>query len=200
MNSRSTLDRATLLGLGLVAVSAVVYWLCDRAYDAGRGDLFYLADAFLHGRTWLEFQPGPYDVIIEDGRFYVPFAPFPAIALMPVVAVLGAIGADQVESGINALLAASGVGSVLDAAGPHRRPAPHRPPVAGAPVRLLDPDPVGHDPGRGVAHGTPRGDDPDVRLPDRAVGPAAGVADRPACGSGVPDAGRRSHSPSRSMR
>src|SRR6476620_9831232 len=110
MNRRLALDRATVLGLVIVAVSAVIYWLANRAYDAGRGDLFYLADAFLHGRTWLEFQPGPYDVIISDGRFYVPFAPFPAIALMPVVAVLGAIGADQVESGINALLAASGVG------------------------------------------------------------------------------------------
>ena len=49
-------------------------------------------------------------MIISGGRFYVPFAPFPAIALMPVVAVLGAVGADQVESGINAILAAAGVG------------------------------------------------------------------------------------------
>ena len=90
MNRRLAIDRATVLGFGLVAVSAVIYWLANRDYDAGRGDFFYLADAFLHGRTWLEFQPGPYDVIISDGRFYVPFAPFPAIALMPVVAVLGA--------------------------------------------------------------------------------------------------------------
>jgi hypothetical protein len=102
--------RATLAGIGVVAVSAIVYWLADRGFDAGRGDFFYLADAFLHGRTWLTFQPGPYDVIIIDGRFYVPFAPFPAIALMPVVAVLGAVRADQVQSGINALLAAGGVG------------------------------------------------------------------------------------------
>ena len=40
----------------------------------------------------------------------MPFAPFPAVALMPVVAVLGAVGADQAESGINAVLAAMGVG------------------------------------------------------------------------------------------
>ena len=40
----------------------------------------------------------------------MPFAPFPAIAFMPLVAVLGAVRADQVESGINALLAAAGVG------------------------------------------------------------------------------------------
>jgi hypothetical protein len=102
--------RETLTGVGVVAVSAIVYWLADRGFDAGRGDFFYLADAFLHGRTWLTFQPGPFDVIIVDGRFYVPFAPFPAIALMPVVAILGAVRADQVESGINALLAAGGVG------------------------------------------------------------------------------------------
>ena len=88
----------------------VVYWLCNRYFDAGRGDFFYLADAFLHGRTWLDFRPGPNDVIVVGDRFYVPFAPFPAIALMPVVAVLGAVTADQVESGINALLAAAGVG------------------------------------------------------------------------------------------
>ncbi|HEY8636410.1 MAG TPA: hypothetical protein VIL81_04025, partial [Candidatus Limnocylindrales bacterium] len=87
-----------------------LYWLADRGFDAGRGDFFYLADAFLHGRSWLTFQPGPFDVIIVDGRFYVPFAPFPAIALMPVVAILGAVRADQVESGVNALLAAGGVG------------------------------------------------------------------------------------------
>ena len=49
-------------------------------------------------------------MIIANGRFYVPFAPFPAIVLMPVVAVIGAVTADQLESGINALLAAAGVG------------------------------------------------------------------------------------------
>jgi len=104
------LDRATLAGLAVVAASAVIFWLAARDFDAGRGDFFYLADAFLNGRTWLDVRPGPNDVIIVGDRFYVPFAPFPAVAMMPVVAVLGAVGADQVESGINALLAAAGVG------------------------------------------------------------------------------------------
>ena len=103
-------DRPLVVGLGVVAVSALLYWLAARDFDARRGDLFYLAEAFLQGRTWLNFQPGPYDVIVAGDRFYVPFAPFPAIALMPIVAVLGAVGADRVESGINALLAAGGVG------------------------------------------------------------------------------------------
>ena len=48
-------------------MSFVVYWLADRDFDAGRGDFFYLADAFLHGRTWLDFAPGPYDVIVVGG-------------------------------------------------------------------------------------------------------------------------------------
>jgi hypothetical protein len=103
-------SRSTLVGFGVVAVSALLYWLANRDYDAGRGDFFYLAEAFLQGRTWLTVGLGPWDVIAIDGRSYVPFAPFPAVALMPVVAVLGAVRGDQVESGINALLAAGGVG------------------------------------------------------------------------------------------
>ena len=94
------------IGLGLAVLSGVIYWLADRQFDAGRGDFFYLADAFLHGRTWLTSPLGPNDVIPIDGRYYVPFAPFPALALMPLVAILGPVTADQVESGVNAFLAA----------------------------------------------------------------------------------------------
>ena len=102
--------RGTMVGLIVVAASAVLYWLANRSFDAGRGDLFYLADAFFHGRAWLSVQLGPNDVIPVDGRYYVPFAPFPAVALMPLVAIIGPVTADQVESGINAGLAAAGVG------------------------------------------------------------------------------------------
>ena len=80
MDERRRPGRGLVIGLGVVAVAALVYWLSDRYFDAGRGDFFYLADAFLHGRTYLDFRPGANDVIIEGGRFYVPFAPFPAIA------------------------------------------------------------------------------------------------------------------------
>lgn len=99
-----------LIGFAVVAASALLYWLANRQFDAGRGDFFYLADAFLHGRAALDVQLGPNDVIPAGGRFYVPFAPFPAVALMPIVALLGPVTADQVESGINAVLAAAGVG------------------------------------------------------------------------------------------
>ena len=56
-------------------------------------------------------RAGPNDVIIgSGGHFYVPFAPFPAIALMPLVAITGPVTADEIESGINAILAACTVG------------------------------------------------------------------------------------------
>ncbi|HET9458045.1 MAG TPA: hypothetical protein VFO78_11920, partial [Candidatus Limnocylindrales bacterium] len=106
------LDRASLVGIGVAGVAMAIYWLSNRFFDAQHGDFFYLADAFLHGRTW--FDPttlppgaiGPNDVIPIDGRYYVPFAPFPAIALMPIVAITGPVTADQWEPGINAGLAA----------------------------------------------------------------------------------------------
>ena len=82
----------------------------NRSFDAGRGDLFYLADAFLHGRDVARRPARAQRRHPVGGRFYVPFAPFPAVALMPLVALLGPVTADQVESGINAVLAAAGVG------------------------------------------------------------------------------------------
>jgi hypothetical protein len=102
--------RATWFGLALVAVSALVYWLGNRYYNAGRGDFFYLADAFLHGRTWLDIGFSGWDQIVDGNRNFVPFGPFPAIAFMPLVALVGPLTADIYESGINAILAASAVG------------------------------------------------------------------------------------------
>jgi hypothetical protein len=103
-------SRPFLAGLVVVGISALAYWLANRHFDAGRGDFFYLADAFLHGRASIDVRLGPNDVIPVDAQYYVPFAPFPAIALMPIVAHVVPLTADQLESGINAVLAASGVG------------------------------------------------------------------------------------------
>ena len=106
----TTPRRAALAGLLVALAAFFVYWLSDRAYDAGRGDLFYLADAFLHGRTWIDVALGPLDVIYRNDHVYVPFGPFPAIALMPMVAITGPVTADQLEPGIDAALAAAVVG------------------------------------------------------------------------------------------
>ena len=101
--------RAILVGLGVAVVAFFVYWFSNRAFDAGRGDFFYLADAFLHGRTWIVSALGPNDVITVNGHTYVPFAPFPAFVLAPLVALIGPVNGDHVESGVNAFLAATTV-------------------------------------------------------------------------------------------
>ena len=107
--------RATLAtGAGLVAVAFVIYLLSARQFDAGRGDFFWLADAFLHGRTWLPVALGPNDVVYgPPGEVFVPFAPFPAIALMPLVAVVGPLNADIWEPIVNAAIAAADVGLAM---------------------------------------------------------------------------------------
>ena len=107
----------TLAGLALAVIAFSVYWLSDRNFDAGRGDFFYLADAFLHGRTWITVALGQNDIIPLNNHIYVPFAPFPAIALMPLVAITGPVTADQWQPGINAGLAAAVVGLAWWAAG-----------------------------------------------------------------------------------
>jgi hypothetical protein len=103
-------DRPAQVGVGVALLAFLVYWLSNRFFDATRGDFFYLADAFLHGRVWLDVRLGFQDVIVRGGHIYVPFAPFPAIALMPIVALTGPAVADQWETGINAALAATVVG------------------------------------------------------------------------------------------
>ena len=106
------LDPATRFGFAIVLVSFLIYWLSAKNFDATRGDFFYLADSFLHGHVWLPLSErlGYQDVIVRGDHIYVPFAPFPAIVFMPVVAVFGPVVVDQWETGINAALAASVVG------------------------------------------------------------------------------------------
>jgi hypothetical protein len=113
-------SRLATVGVGvvLVAVSFVIYLLSARQFDAGRGDLFWLADAFLKGRTWLAGPLGPNDVVYgPSGQVFVPFAPFPAIAFMPLVAVIGPANADLWEPIINAAIAAADVGLAMWLAG-----------------------------------------------------------------------------------
>ncbi|HUQ77851.1 MAG TPA: hypothetical protein VM427_03120 [Patescibacteria group bacterium] len=109
-------DGRAWIGLGLTIIAALIYWFSNREFDARHGDFFYLADAFLHGRTWIDYSAVPrggigfQDLIPIGDRFYVPFGPFPAFVLMPIVAIIGPVTADQWESGINATLAAIVVG------------------------------------------------------------------------------------------
>ncbi|HET7028584.1 MAG TPA: hypothetical protein VFI28_12895 [Candidatus Limnocylindrales bacterium] len=103
-------DLSPVVGVAAIVAVGLVFLVCARLYDAHRGDFFYLADAFLHGRTWLDVKPGPQDVIAVDDRYYVPFGPFPAILLAPLVALLGPQNADALEPAVDALLAAAAAG------------------------------------------------------------------------------------------
>lgn len=50
----------------------------------------YQADAFLHGQLALTTRPPNLnDWVLQDGRWYVSFPPFPAVLMMPLVAIFG---------------------------------------------------------------------------------------------------------------
>ena len=101
--------RAWLAAGVVLGVGWLLFWLCARDVPWVRRDYFFLADAFLHGRTWLTFEPYQWDQIVIGNRTYVPFGPLPAILLMPLVALLGVDRAGTLEPGINTLLAAASV-------------------------------------------------------------------------------------------
>jgi hypothetical protein len=55
-----------------------------------RGQFILLASSFLHGKIYLITTPRSlYDLTFYNGHWYVPFPPFPAILLMPFVALWG---------------------------------------------------------------------------------------------------------------
>ena len=97
---------ALVIGAALALAAGLVYWLGASTFNAGRPDLFYLADAFLHGRTWLTTALGPYDIVRIGNRIFVPFGPFAAILLTPLVAVIGPDMGAKWEPAVNAALGA----------------------------------------------------------------------------------------------
>ena len=78
-----------LIALALGAAAAVVYALVGNGQQ-NTSSFPGLADAFLRGQAWIP-DPRPWLelAIRPDGGFWVPFPPFPAIVLVPVVAVVG---------------------------------------------------------------------------------------------------------------
>ena len=78
------------------ALASLFIYLVVSAYN---GYLFrrsdqayynYLADAFLHGQTWLrQVPPSLIDLSYFNGKYYLYWAPFPAILLMPFIAIFG---------------------------------------------------------------------------------------------------------------
>ncbi len=77
---------SALLAVILYASFAATY---DPIWQASRYAYFnYPADAFLHGQLHLRLLPWtPHDLSLYDGRYYLYWPPFPAVLLMPFVAL-----------------------------------------------------------------------------------------------------------------
>jgi len=75
-------------------------------FNAGRPDYLYMADAFLHGRLWLDvpWRAPINDLIMVGEHVYVPFQPFPALVLMPLVWLVGLHRSIELEPLVNAAL------------------------------------------------------------------------------------------------
>jgi hypothetical protein len=82
-----------VIAIVVFAVTAGVYLLTAhllRKVDPPHTAYFnYLADAFLHGRTYLVNPPTTADLTQFEGRWYVPFLPLPAFLLLPWVGITG---------------------------------------------------------------------------------------------------------------
>jgi hypothetical protein len=74
-------------GLIYMAISAFIGSLFTQTPFAYYN---YLADAFLHGQTWLRvLPPTVHDLVFFNSQYYLYWPPFPAILLMPLVAIFG---------------------------------------------------------------------------------------------------------------
>jgi hypothetical protein len=99
-----------------MAVLGTAVYLGTAAADPTHLDYFNrLADAFLHGRYWLDEAPSWLNELIPDGegRWLVPYPPMPAVLALPFVAVFGREFPAQVYSSIYAGLAVGLVYLVL---------------------------------------------------------------------------------------
>src|SRR5437588_6312330 len=77
----------------LFVVSLVAYAISSGsmlAHQSLAPHFVYQADAFLHGQLALRGRPPNLnDWVFQDGRWYVSFPPFPAVLMMPFVALWG---------------------------------------------------------------------------------------------------------------
>jgi hypothetical protein len=95
------------------AIAFVLIALAGRLHPTPYDNYVLLADAFRHGRVWIDW-PGAYiDALSYAGRYYVIEAPMPGILLLPFVAIWGT-AANQ--SLLAAILGAVAVGSGWDIA------------------------------------------------------------------------------------
>lgn len=79
------LKPALVAGIAAAVVTALLSHLRATPYD----NYVYLAQAWLHGRSWIDYPGAWIDALAYNGRYYVIEAPLPAILLLPYVAAAG---------------------------------------------------------------------------------------------------------------
>ncbi|HEY1907267.1 MAG TPA: hypothetical protein VGG91_14570 [Myxococcaceae bacterium] len=105
-------DRPGVAGaVALVVYAAFALWHGDPGGVSPFPYYSYLADAFLHGQTNLRLSPPTlHDLSVFDGRVYLYWFPFPALVLLPFVAVWGVrfsdVGFTVVLGALNVVLVA----------------------------------------------------------------------------------------------
>ena len=72
-----------------LALAALVVMRTGLRSGATSSSYAALAEAFLHGRLWIEKCP-EIDCAVHNGRTFIIFPPLPAIVMMPLAAVFGA--------------------------------------------------------------------------------------------------------------
>ena len=75
-----------------------------------------LADAFLHGQTYLRQAPSTHDLTPVDGRLYLYWGPVPALVLLPFVALFGVGFSDVLFTAVLGALDVALVAALLRAA------------------------------------------------------------------------------------
>lgn len=97
--------RALNLGIGLLAFLVYagfsmyysqLHWGDFSLFHLSKYAYFnYLADAFLHGQIHLRVIPeNTHDLVLAHHRFYLYWPPFPAVLLMPFIAIFGVAFSD----------------------------------------------------------------------------------------------------------
>jgi hypothetical protein len=100
-------DRVVAIVAGIIAfafVDAVSHLTPTDINNYSR-----LADAWLHGRSWIVYPGAWIDAVPYHGRAYVVEAPFPALLMLPLAAIYGAHANQNL---VAALLAAVAVGAL----------------------------------------------------------------------------------------
>ncbi|HEX7555705.1 MAG TPA: hypothetical protein VF338_03700 [Leptolinea sp.] len=72
-----------------IASIQLVHWL-GVGITGTRGQFVLLASSFLHGKIYLTtLPPNLHDLTFYNGQWYVPYPPFPALILVPLIALWG---------------------------------------------------------------------------------------------------------------